>query len=179
MVLWEWFVLLFVFVPLFIAWIYTAIDIFRRPDEGGLTKFLWLLLILFLPIIGMLIYFIARPDDVDLVDESTETGAEHHRNVGLEIGFRTHDVHRASQGARQFGFAHCSPDVGQVAPGFAKLGPEGASGLGNERLGPVPVGCTANAAWLPFRCCASTASTSAMFRSSNARNAARYAFNCR
>ena len=70
MVLWEWFVLLFVFVPLFIAWIYTAIDIFRRPDEGGLTKFLWLLLILFLPIIGMLIYFIARPDDVDLVEDS-------------------------------------------------------------------------------------------------------------
>ena len=70
MVLWEWFVLLFVFVPLFIAWIYTAIDIFRRPDEGGLTKFLCLLLILFLPIIGMLIYFIARPADVDLVEHS-------------------------------------------------------------------------------------------------------------
>ena len=70
MVLWEWFVLLFVFVPLFIAWIYTAIDIFRRPDEGGFTKFLWLLLILFLPIIGMLIYFIARPADADLVEDS-------------------------------------------------------------------------------------------------------------
>jgi len=70
MVLWEWFVLLFVFVPLFIAWIYTAIDIFQRPDEGGFTKFVWLLLILFLPIIGMLIYFIARPDDVDLVEDS-------------------------------------------------------------------------------------------------------------
>jgi hypothetical protein len=61
---------LFVFVPLFIAWIYTAIDIFQRPDEGGFTKFLWLLLILFLPIIGMLIYFIARPADVDLVEDS-------------------------------------------------------------------------------------------------------------
>jgi len=70
MVLWEWFVLLFVFVPLFISWIYTAIDIFQRPDEGGFTKFLWLLLILFLPIIGMLVYFIARPADVDLVEDS-------------------------------------------------------------------------------------------------------------
>ena len=70
MVLWEWFVLLFVFVPLFISWIYTAIDIFHRPDEGGLTKFLWLVLILFLPIIGMLIYFIARPADVELVEDS-------------------------------------------------------------------------------------------------------------
>ena len=50
-----------------VAWIYTAIDIFGRPDIGGLAKFLWLLLILFLPIIGMLIYFIARPDEF-LVD---------------------------------------------------------------------------------------------------------------
>ena len=67
MVLWEWFVLLFVFIPLMIAWIYTAIDIFRRPDEGAFAKFLWLLLILFLPIIGMLIYFIVRPDESEVV----------------------------------------------------------------------------------------------------------------
>jgi heme/copper-type cytochrome/quinol oxidase subunit 2 len=45
-----------------IAWVYTAFDIFARPDIGGFAKFLWLMLILFLPIIGMLIYFIARPD---------------------------------------------------------------------------------------------------------------------
>lgn len=70
MVLWEWFVLLFVFIPLLIAWVYTAIDIFQRPDESGLTKFLWLLLILFLPLLGMLIYFIVRPSDAEIVERS-------------------------------------------------------------------------------------------------------------
>ena len=60
---WDWFIVLFVFIPLFIAWIYPAIHIFQRPDIGGLAKFLWLLLILFIPIIGMLIYFIFRPDE--------------------------------------------------------------------------------------------------------------------
>jgi hypothetical protein len=70
MVLWEWFVLFFVFIPMFIAWIYTAIDIFQRPDEGAFAKFLWLLLILFLPIIGMLIYFIARPADEDFAEDA-------------------------------------------------------------------------------------------------------------
>jgi len=70
MVLWEWIVLMFIFIPLFIAWIYTTIDIFQRPDIVGFTKFVWLLLILFLPIIGMLIYFIARPADVELVEDS-------------------------------------------------------------------------------------------------------------
>lgn len=63
MVLWEWFVLLFIFIPMMIAWFYTAVDIFRRSDVGGLAKFGWLMLILFLPILGMLIYFMARPDE--------------------------------------------------------------------------------------------------------------------
>jgi len=66
MVFWNWFFLFFIFIPMMVAWIYTAVDIFGRPDIGGLAKFLWLLLILFLPIIGMLIYFIARPDEFEL-----------------------------------------------------------------------------------------------------------------
>jgi hypothetical protein len=64
---WDFFFILFIFIPLTIAWIYTVVDIFQRPDERGLTKFLWLLLILFVPILGMLVYFIARPDDVAIV----------------------------------------------------------------------------------------------------------------
>ena len=70
MVFWEWLLLLFIFIPLLIAWVYTAVDIIQRPDEGGFTKFLWLLLILFLPVIGMLIYFIARPSDVEIAERS-------------------------------------------------------------------------------------------------------------
>ena len=62
MVFWEWFVILFFFIPMMIAWVYTAFDIFARHAVGGHPKVLWLMLILFLPIIGMLIYFIARPD---------------------------------------------------------------------------------------------------------------------
>ena len=62
MVFWDWFILFFVFIPMMIAWIYTAFDIFARPVIVGLAYFLLLVLIQFLPIIGMLIYFIARPD---------------------------------------------------------------------------------------------------------------------
>jgi hypothetical protein len=64
---WDFFFILFIFIPLTIAWIYTVVDIFQRPDIGGLAKFLWLLLALFLPLLGMLIYFIARPDDAELL----------------------------------------------------------------------------------------------------------------
>jgi len=66
---WDFFFLFFIFIPLFIAWIYTVVDIFMRPDIGALAKFLWVLLVLFIPLIGMLIYFIARPDSFELAAE--------------------------------------------------------------------------------------------------------------
>jgi hypothetical protein len=67
---WDLFWLFLIFIPLTILWLYTVVDIFRRPDEGGLTKFLWLSLILFLPLLGMLIYFIARPPDESFVEDA-------------------------------------------------------------------------------------------------------------
>jgi uncharacterized membrane protein len=39
----------------------TFADIFRRDDMSGLSKVLWIVLILFLPILGILIYLIFRP----------------------------------------------------------------------------------------------------------------------
>jgi hypothetical protein len=65
MAFWDFFFILLIFIPLTIAWVYTVIDIFMRPDVGALGKFLWLLLVLFLPLLGMLIYFIVRPDDFE------------------------------------------------------------------------------------------------------------------
>jgi len=66
---WEFFFILFIFIPLTILWIYTVVDIFRRPDVSGLGKFGWLVLVLFLPLLGMLIYFIARPPDESFVED--------------------------------------------------------------------------------------------------------------
>lgn len=56
--------LLFVFIviPVTIAWVAAVVDIFaRRPDLHWWAKGLWLLFVLVLPLLGMLIYFIARP----------------------------------------------------------------------------------------------------------------------
>ena len=62
---WDFFFLFFIFIPLMIAWIYTVVDIFMRPDVIALGKFGWVIPVLFIPLIGMLIYFIARPDVFD------------------------------------------------------------------------------------------------------------------
>ena len=49
---------------LWIIWIWILItvfiDIFRSPDLSGWAKALWFLFVLFIPLIGVLAYFIAR-----------------------------------------------------------------------------------------------------------------------
>jgi type VI protein secretion system component VasK len=51
---------------LFVAWIYLLIviitDIFRSDDMSGWAKALWVLFILIIPILGALVYLIARGD---------------------------------------------------------------------------------------------------------------------
>ena len=48
----------------FVVWIWLLIvvfgDIFRSHDMGGFTKALWVLFVIFLPLLGVLIYLIAR-----------------------------------------------------------------------------------------------------------------------
>jgi hypothetical protein len=70
MAFWDFFFLFFIFIPLTIAWVYSIVDVFMRPDVGALGKFGWVLLILFLPLLGMLIYFMARPDDFELAADT-------------------------------------------------------------------------------------------------------------
>jgi hypothetical protein len=36
-------------------------DNFRRPDHSGVSKAMWTVLVIFLPLIGVLAYMIARP----------------------------------------------------------------------------------------------------------------------
>ena len=49
---------LFMFIWMFIS---VFADIFRRHDLSGAAKAAWILLIFILPLIGILIYVIARP----------------------------------------------------------------------------------------------------------------------
>jgi hypothetical protein len=55
-----WFFLL----TLFFGVIYAFVDNFRRRDHSGWAKAGWALLILVVPLLGTLIYLIARPADV-------------------------------------------------------------------------------------------------------------------
>ena len=45
--------------------VYAFIDNFRRHDHGGWAKAGWALVIVLIPLLGTLIYLIARPADVE------------------------------------------------------------------------------------------------------------------
>jgi len=49
----------------FVIWIYLLImvlaDNFKRRDHSGLSKAGWTLFVIFLPLLGVLVYMIARP----------------------------------------------------------------------------------------------------------------------
>jgi uncharacterized membrane protein len=57
------------FFFLFLAiWMFIAVfaDIFTRPDLSGWGKAGWVLLIFIVPLIGILIYLIARPPEAEV-----------------------------------------------------------------------------------------------------------------
>jgi ABC-type multidrug transport system fused ATPase/permease subunit len=58
-VIWTFF-LIFVWISWFWLMISIAVDIFRRHDMGGFAKALWFIVIIFLPLIGSLIYLITQ-----------------------------------------------------------------------------------------------------------------------
>ena len=53
---------LFVLVLFVILWPF--VDNFRRTDHSGWAKAAWFIVIIFLPLLGVFIYLLARPADV-------------------------------------------------------------------------------------------------------------------
>jgi hypothetical protein len=70
---------------LLLIWIVTMVDIFRRADLTRGKKAAWALIVLLVPIIGVIAYFIVRPPDpvgsrFGEVSESTTTAEEQFRS---------------------------------------------------------------------------------------------------
>jgi len=48
-------------IPLLLIWVLTLVDLFRRHDLPTGRKVLWAVVVLVLPVVGVIMYFIARP----------------------------------------------------------------------------------------------------------------------
>ena len=64
-VIWATFIVFFVFMQLIMLWVYALSDLFMRHDISGWEKVLWLLLIIFIPILGPILYLLVRTQQMD------------------------------------------------------------------------------------------------------------------
>jgi hypothetical protein len=48
-------------IPRILIWLLTWVDILRRDDIGGGSKALWMVVTFLVPLLGPIVYFIARP----------------------------------------------------------------------------------------------------------------------
>jgi ABC-type multidrug transport system fused ATPase/permease subunit len=69
-----WFMLIWMFIAVFA-------DIFRRNDIGGGAKAMWIILIFIIPLIGILIYMIARPKMTEQDKQMMEQAQEAQRRM--------------------------------------------------------------------------------------------------
>ena len=58
---WQLIMIVLVVIPLILLWVFSLVDLFKRQDLSGMAKALWAIAILFLPLIGMIVYFVTRP----------------------------------------------------------------------------------------------------------------------
>lgn len=56
--------ILVIWVPLILLWGFALVDLFASR-HSGLAKALWAIAILFLPVLGVILYFALRPTDDD------------------------------------------------------------------------------------------------------------------
>jgi len=73
-IVWFWAMVIWMFITVFA-------DIFRRRDLSGIAKALWIFLIFIIPLIGILIYFVARPADAT-AEQDAELVAAQRRAAG-------------------------------------------------------------------------------------------------
>lgn len=91
---WDVFFLLLIWLPIVLLWTTAFIDILQRNDLSGGAIVGWMLLIIILPIVGSLIYFIARPAAADV----SGSGYEPRPATGVSVA---EEIERLSKLAEQ------------------------------------------------------------------------------
>ena len=100
----------------FFIWIWLLVvvfaDIFRSHDMGGFAKALWVLLVIFLPLVGVLIYLIARGSKMQErtardVQEEQQTFDSYVKGVASSDGSAADQLAKLGETARPRGDERC------------------------------------------------------------------------
>lgn len=73
MTFWNLFFLMLIYIPLLVLWVFSLHDLSLRADMSGITRGLWAIAIVFLPVVGMIIYFVAGQDPATAI-KAPESG---------------------------------------------------------------------------------------------------------
>ncbi|HSD81202.1 MAG TPA: PLDc N-terminal domain-containing protein [Solirubrobacteraceae bacterium] len=65
-----------------LIWVLTLVDILRRRDLRTSAKVLWALAVLLLPVVGLLVYVVARPPDGGVPSGGPDAGPPDERLRG-------------------------------------------------------------------------------------------------
>ena len=80
---------------LFFMWIYTVVyvlrDVFRSRDLSGVAKAAWTIFVMYLPVVGVLAYLIARGDSIGehLQQDEAARNAATHSTIRTAVTMRT------------------------------------------------------------------------------------------
>jgi hypothetical protein len=79
---WDFFWTLAIWIPLILLWGFALVDLFAS-SHSGIAKALWAIAIIFLPIIGVILYFALRPydDPTYNVSSGEQTGPTDAENI--------------------------------------------------------------------------------------------------
>jgi len=89
---WEGFFLILIWVPIIFLWGFALVDLFRRDDLSGWAVAGWLLLIIILPLLGVLFYFIFRPVTAQDVQAAEEYKQEMEFNKASSAADKLHKL---------------------------------------------------------------------------------------
>ena len=103
----------FIFFAWFMCLFWVFGDLFRSRDLGGGAKTLWTLFIIILPILGMLVYLIARGNGMS--DRALEAQAEAQKRQDAYIRSVAAPNAGTSNGAEQIASAKALLDAGTIS----------------------------------------------------------------
>lgn len=72
-------------LPLLFLWIVGVVDVVRRRDMTALAKTFWIVVMLIVPILGLIVYFFARPHDASFRGEEASSAEESVRSLVSEL----------------------------------------------------------------------------------------------
>ena len=80
---WDFFLLMLIWIPLIMLWLFALTDLSRRENLSSVAKGWWAVLVVLLPIIGMILYFVLRPGDDPVPQDTAARYEEIRREAGL------------------------------------------------------------------------------------------------